>query len=67
MHRVLKQSYRKIYNNSFTYFKTRDKIICNYINCQYINYYKLIEEDAIDCDKKNCISVCENCGLFLSK
>lgn len=68
MYNIARQYFRKIHSSSI-YFDTiaYNYIKCNYINCQYYDYNKLIEEDIIDCDKQKCISVCENCGLFLSK
>ena len=68
MYNLVRQHFRKIYSSSI-FFDTiaYNYIKCNYINCQYNDYNKLIEEDVIDYDNKNCISVCENCGLFLSK
>ena len=71
MHNVFthsfKQSFKQIYNITSSSVKLSNKIMCNYINCQYNDYNKLIEEDVINCDKEKCISICENCGLYLSK
>jgi len=66
MYKTIRQPLRTAYRLSIhnTKYNIKCNIKCNYINCSYNNYIKMIEEDLIDYNTK-CISVCENCGLFL--
>ena len=68
MYNLVRQHFRKIYSSSI-YFDTivYNYIKCNYINCQYNDYNKLIEGEVLNHFEKNNISICEHCGLFLSK
>lgn len=45
MHNVFTQSFKQIYNITSSSVKLSNKITCNYINCQYNAYNKLIEEE----------------------
>lgn len=45
--------------------KKEPKLICNYINCQYIDYEKMIPEDVYSTIHKENISICENCNYYL--
>lgn len=45
--------------------KKTPKLFCNYINCQYINYEKIIPEEAFSNINIEEISICENCNYYL--
>ena len=45
--------------------KKHPKLFCNYINCQYINYEKMIPEEVCSNINPENISICENCNYYL--
>ncbi len=59
--------YRTIYNITPKHIFHNDIIKCNYINCLYTDYTKLVEEDIVDYSETDCVYVCENCGLLLKE
>ena len=45
--------------------KKHPELFCNFINCQYINYEKMIPEEAFSNINRENISICENCNYYL--
>lgn len=59
---------RSIYVIGSSYnFTNQYDIICNYIDCKYVNYEKLLPEEAVPLINSDNISICENCDTYLRK